>query len=63
MTTATLDRLPAAQAWLHASHARDCPTCRSQIKTGGLVAQIATVFGGAHVCADCTSSPRPGETR
>lgn len=62
MTTAILDHRPAAQAWLHASHGRDCPTCRYTIKTGELVAQVATAFGGAHVCADCTSSPRPGRT-
>ena len=63
MTTTTAERLPTAQAWLHASHGRDCPTCRDRIKVGQVVAQIATVFGGAHVCANCTSSPRPGETR
>ncbi len=51
--------LPPAQAWLRASYGRDCPTCRRPIKVGGLVAHIATADGGAHVCANCTSTPRP----
>ncbi len=51
--------LPAAQAWLRASHGRDCPGCRRPIKVGALVAHVVTMFGGMHVCADCTSSPRP----
>jgi hypothetical protein len=56
---ATAPRLPAAQAWLHPSHDRECPTCHRLIKLGTLVAHVDTLHGGAHVCANCTSTPRP----
>lgn len=50
---------PAAMAWHRASHDRDCPNCRRQIKVGTLVAHVPTPFGGRHVCDHCTKSPRP----
>ncbi len=44
---------PTVLAVYRASHDRDCPQCKHQIKKGDPVAQLST-NPDAHVCARCT---------
>lgn len=62
LTVPTAPALPPAQAWLHASYERPCPTCERKIAEYAPVAFVLGVDGGSHVCPNCTSSPQPRRT-